>query len=155
MTNEPKALGERQAEDERMELQTIAERDDMENRLTVLAEAVGEYFAVPVGEWSSSNDPDKVALEILGGGYKTPRWTDWSKHPTANSEGGNVQGERGDLVVLLRRWLYMVSDENGWGTYQYMEGSRLYGDASQLKADTEASLSPAKEKRPSVSGGER
>jgi hypothetical protein len=52
----------------------IKERDDNEERLTQLAEAVGEYFGVPVGEWSSANDPVTVALEILAGGYKTDRW---------------------------------------------------------------------------------
>lgn len=51
--------------------QTIKERDELEDRLTNLAEAVGDYFEVPVGEWSNCNDPDKVAIAIIGGEYKT------------------------------------------------------------------------------------
>ena len=57
--------------DEAMDMQTVKERDDFEERLTILAEAVGRYFDVPVGEWSSANSPDREALKILNGEYKT------------------------------------------------------------------------------------
>ena len=52
-------------------LAVIDERDKLEDRLTLLAEAVGEYFEVPVGEWSSGNDPAEEAMKILNGEYKT------------------------------------------------------------------------------------
>lgn len=49
----------------------LKERDELEERLDKLAEAISEHFEVPIGEHSSANDPIEVALEILGGGYKT------------------------------------------------------------------------------------
>jgi hypothetical protein len=43
----------------------LAERDEMEERATALAEAVGEYVGVDVGEWSSANDPISAAMEAM------------------------------------------------------------------------------------------
>lgn len=59
------------SQDEAMDEQVMRERDDYEDRLTDLANAVGSYFHVPVGEWSNCNEPDRVALGILNGEYKT------------------------------------------------------------------------------------
>lgn len=59
------------SQDEAMDEQVMRERDDYEDRLTNLANAVGSYFDVPVGEWSNCNEPDRVALGILNGEYKT------------------------------------------------------------------------------------
>jgi hypothetical protein len=83
-TTEPIAEQPRAAEqDEREQEQLLKERDEMEERLTILAEAVGHYFDVPVGEWSNCNSPDQVALAILNGEYKTK----FSKQPTQPPAG--------------------------------------------------------------------
>lgn len=60
-----------QEQEDRMNDQVLDERDDYEERLSALADAVEEHFRVPVGEWSSANEKDRTALEILGGGFKT------------------------------------------------------------------------------------
>ncbi|AIO65770.1 hypothetical protein [Burkholderia oklahomensis] len=46
-------------------LQVIDERDRAEEVGTRLANAVGEFLGVDVGEWSSANDPILVAIEAL------------------------------------------------------------------------------------------
>lgn len=61
---------------ERPETQLIEERDHAEDLGTKLANAVSEYFRVPVGEYSSANDPREVALDILDGAYETDSDTD-------------------------------------------------------------------------------
>lgn len=50
---------------EREILQVIDERDRFEEVGTRLANAVGEFLGVDVGEWSSANDPILVAIEAL------------------------------------------------------------------------------------------
>ena len=45
--------------------QALTERDELEERATALAEAVGEYVGVDVGEWSSANDPIAAAMEAI------------------------------------------------------------------------------------------
>ncbi|MBU9468337.1 hypothetical protein LGM75_23980 [Burkholderia multivorans] len=50
---------------ERALSQTIDERDGMEEVGTRLANAVGEYLGVDVGEWSSANSPILAAIEAL------------------------------------------------------------------------------------------
>lgn len=52
-------------------MELITERDDWEERATILAEAVGQYFDVPVGEHTSANCPISEAMKILDGEYKT------------------------------------------------------------------------------------
>ncbi|WP_197962687.1 hypothetical protein [Burkholderia cenocepacia] len=53
------------AELERALSETIDERDQMEEAGTRLANAVGEFLGVDVGEWSSANDPILTAIEAL------------------------------------------------------------------------------------------
>ncbi|WP_310639574.1 hypothetical protein [Burkholderia cenocepacia] len=50
---------------ERALSETIDERDQMEEAGTRLANAVGEFLGVDVGEWSSANDPILAAIEAL------------------------------------------------------------------------------------------
>jgi hypothetical protein len=52
-------------------MELMKERDELEERLDKLAEAISEHFEVPIGEHSSANDPIEVAFDILNGGYKT------------------------------------------------------------------------------------
>ena len=48
--------------------QALLERDEMEERATALADSVGEFLGVDVGEWSSCNDPTRRAMEALYAG---------------------------------------------------------------------------------------
>ena len=64
------------AELEKSESQLIRERDCAEEQGTKLANAVSEFFRVPIGEHSSANDPRKVALDVLDGVYQTDSDTD-------------------------------------------------------------------------------
>ncbi|VWB16449.1 hypothetical protein BLA14095_00481 [Burkholderia lata] len=50
---------------ERALSETIDERDQMEEIGTRLADAVGEFLGVDVGEWSSANNPILAAIEAL------------------------------------------------------------------------------------------
>ncbi|ARK86099.1 hypothetical protein [Burkholderia pseudomallei] len=45
--------------------ETIGERDQMEEIGTRLADAVGEFLGIDVGEWSSANNPILAAIEAL------------------------------------------------------------------------------------------
>jgi len=51
--------------------QTISDRDHAKEKGTELAEAVGAYFRVEVGEYSNANDPRDMAIAILAGEYVT------------------------------------------------------------------------------------
>lgn len=53
-------------------MELIEDRDSWEERATALADAVGEYFGVPVGEHTSANCPINEAMKILNGEYQTP-----------------------------------------------------------------------------------
>ncbi|CAM2167886.1 hypothetical protein BLAT2472_10734 [Burkholderia latens] len=53
------------ADIERALSETIDERDRAEENGTRLAEAVGEFLGVDVGEWSSANNPILAAIEAL------------------------------------------------------------------------------------------
>lgn len=53
------------------ELELIRERDCWEEKATALADAVGEYFGVDVGEHSSANCPIEEAHKVLNGEYVT------------------------------------------------------------------------------------
>ena len=65
-------------------LELIDERDSWEERATALADAVGEYFGVPVGEHTSANCPINEAMKILNGEYQTPAVDKaWNKFQTA------------------------------------------------------------------------
>ncbi|MCA8026528.1 hypothetical protein [Burkholderia cepacia] len=60
----PNAAGA-DSDTERALSETIDERDQMEEAGTRLANAVGEFLGVDVGEWSSANNPILVAIEAL------------------------------------------------------------------------------------------
>ncbi|RQR87677.1 MULTISPECIES: hypothetical protein [unclassified Burkholderia] len=60
----PNAAGA-DSDTERALSETIDERDQMEEIGTRLAEAVGEFLGVDVGEWSSANNPILAAIEAL------------------------------------------------------------------------------------------
>ncbi|MDR8102489.1 hypothetical protein KPB04_12195 [Burkholderia cenocepacia] len=62
---EARASSPNAAELERALSETIDERDQMEEAGTRLANAVGEFLGVDVGEWSSASDPILTAIEAL------------------------------------------------------------------------------------------
>ena len=45
--------------------EALKERDDTQDKLNELAEAVSAYFKEDIGEWSSSNDPADNAIDML------------------------------------------------------------------------------------------
>lgn len=65
------ALTKQVEEEEKATLEEIKNRDEWEDRATQLADEVGAYFDVPVGEHSSCNCPIEEARKILNGEYKT------------------------------------------------------------------------------------
>lgn len=75
-------------------LEEIRNRDEFEDIASSLANMVGDYFGVPVGEWSNANDPVKVAHEILDGGYVT-------SIDKLRSELSTTQREREELRANL------------------------------------------------------
>ncbi len=94
-------------------IQTIEQRDYWEEQATNLAQRVGEYFDVPVGEHSNMNCPIEEALKILDGEYVTkfdqqPAWLLkstqelathlWQKHYKTESPVFEVLG---DLAGVL------------------------------------------------------
>jgi len=62
--SKPAAI-DKEAGAERALTETIKQRDYMEEVGTKLAEKVGEYLGVDIGEWSSANDPIVAAIEAL------------------------------------------------------------------------------------------
>jgi len=83
-------------------MELIDERDGWEERATALADAVGEYFGVPVGEHKSANCPISEAMKILNGEYKTPAVDKaWGRFQAAVTEPEPVASVPHNLSELL------------------------------------------------------
>ncbi len=70
--------------------QALDERDHMEEEGTRLANAVGEFLGVDVGEWSSANSPIRSAIEALESivPAQAAELTAISEHDLCTSDGG-------------------------------------------------------------------
>jgi hypothetical protein len=97
--------------DERDILQVIDERDRFEEDGTRLANAVGEFLGVDVGEWSSANDPILVAIEALAS--RAPR-----------REVAGAEADKPYQVIIDRRDLFDAL-RGAW------RDGQSYGDSCQ------------------------
>ncbi|MBR8344702.1 hypothetical protein KDX40_13235 [Burkholderia ambifaria] len=120
----PNAAGA-DSDTERALSETIDERDQMEEIGTRLANAVGEFLGVDVGEWSSANDPILAAIEALES--RAPR-TDWESTAVANElwQLANQCGYTQFRNALIRQIKQAYQD--GWEDCKKGVASVTYGE---------------------------
>jgi regulator of replication initiation timing len=88
---------------EKDELKALDARDKWEDTATELADEVGSYFGVPVGEHSSANCPIEEAKKILNGEYKLSMSSPVGKVWRSGYDAAKAQVAAFDLLDHLKR----------------------------------------------------